>query len=121
LYRKNFEQLEALEKYCSAHIPNMIRTNGDEYLVGKIGDFIRIRIKEERIYLKWGDLKLWLDRMGKRKDDIKEMRAFIDSTATYYSRDQKRDWFRCSHSLKFEIFDENVVYRWLHPDEPEET
>jgi hypothetical protein len=59
--------------------------------------------------------------MGKRKDDIKEMRAFIDSTATYYSRDQKRDWFRCSHSLKFEIFDENVVYRWLHPDEPEET
>jgi hypothetical protein len=122
LYRRNVKELEALERYFSANIPVWVHTRGEEFLNGKSGDNVRIRVKEEKIYFKWDKLVYWLEKaFGMRQPGLDSMRAYIDTEATYYSRDQKRDWFRCSHSLRFEVFDENVIYHWLHPGEPEET
>jgi hypothetical protein len=120
LYRKHAEELEALEKYFSAHIPNMVRARGDEYLAGKVGDFVRVRMKDERIYFKWDKLRLWLERaMNMRHSALQEMRAFIDTEADFHSRKEMRDWFRSSWSFRFETFDKGAVHHWLHPDEPE--
>ncbi len=122
LHRKNVKELEALERYFSSHVPRWVRSRGEEYLNGKVCDDVRIRIKDERIYFKWSKLMRWLEKAeGMRQQGLDNMRAFIDTEATYYSKEQKRDWFRCSHSLMFSVFDEDVIYQWLHPDAPEET
>jgi hypothetical protein len=119
LYRKHVKELEALERYFSAHIPNWVRTKGDEFLNGKVGDPIRIRIKDERVYFKWRDLLRWLDKaLGMKQVDLDNMRAFVDTEAKYHdTKEGLGRFFRCSHSLKFSTFNEDIVHYWLHPDE----
>jgi hypothetical protein len=120
LYRKHVEQLESLEKYFAAHVPHMVRSKGEEYLVGKIGDHVRVRVKDERFYFKWDKLKFWCERsFSMRHKELGDMRAYVDAEATFHDRTTMRGWFRSSWSLGFHEFDEDMVYRWLHPDELE--
>lgn len=120
LYRKNVEQLEILERYFGMHIPMNVRAFGDEFLHGKTGDNVRVRVKDERIYFKWDKLQVSLTRASVRYQDIKEMRAFIDAEASFHTRTDMRGWFRSSWSFPFSHFPEDVVHHWLHPDEVEE-
>ncbi len=117
LHRKNFEQLEALEKYFAIHITWWAHSKGDEFLTGKVGDDVRVRIKDERIFCKWRKVLSWCDRVLKmNKVDLGNMRAFIEAEAMYHAKeDGERDFFRCSHSFRFSMFDENEVHNWLYP------
>lgn len=119
IMRKNVNELEVLQDFLSIHIPNMIRAHGQEYLDGKVGDVVRLKEKNEMIYFKWEKLASFCRRsMNMQERALEKMRDFIISKGREYGRTELRDWYRSTLAVGFGVFDEAVIDRWLHPDEP---
>lgn len=113
--------IELLEDYFSKHIPHMVRAKGDEFLNGKCGDYVRVKIDIERCYFKWQNLKRWcLTSLNASEKDLDLLKMFIRAKGGYQGEKGDREWLRWTYWMPFGVFEKNVVWRWLHPDEVEE-
>lgn len=120
LLQTNADEILLMGRYFRIHIPNMVRAKGEEYLNGKFGDFVRIRIKEERIYFKWDSLSSSCMRSGCSDKQIQGLKMFVENKAEFHKRDEGRGWFRSSYSVPFKMFSEEYLEKWLSPDLEEE-
>jgi hypothetical protein len=113
---------ENLEVFFSTHIPHMVRAKGDEFLNGKCGDYVRVRVDVERIYFKWQRLKHWCQRSLNLHDrDLDAMKMFISKKGGYQGEEGAREWFRWTYWMPLDVFDRSVVWGWLHPDEVQDV
>jgi hypothetical protein len=110
IMRANANELELLTSYFARYVPIWIRRGVPD----DKSDAIRVKEEERRIYFKWEKLAEYLRRAYK-DSDVKSMRKFIDAKGQYHLSDRGH-WWRCTWSLSFDIFDEDDVSRWLHPD-----
>jgi hypothetical protein len=120
LQKTNAHEIMALERYFLAHIPTMVRAKGEEYLAGKCGDRVRVKVKEEKIYFKAKNLILWVEKsLGFRRTEVDRLTLYLDKEAEFHTRTDIREWFRSSWSMRFNQFDPGVVHHWLNPDQEE--
>jgi hypothetical protein len=113
--------IENLENYFDTHIPNMVRMKGQEFLTGKIGDYVRIKEDVQRIYFKWQSLKRWCMRsLNAQEKELDALKMLISAKGGYQGEEGARDWVRWTYWVPFNVFTESKVWKWLHPDEPEE-
>jgi hypothetical protein len=118
ILQKNINEIEMLQSYFSIHIPSMVRAKGDEFLRGKIGDFVRVRQDEKEIYFKWQSCAIFCRKMFTSDRKIEDLRMFLAEKGREHDRnDTKGRWYRSSISVPYEIFDPLIVEHWLHPDE----
>jgi hypothetical protein len=104
--------IEILTQYLWLHIPHNIRVNGKEYLEGKIGDEVRIRIVDKRIYFKTTKLKLYLESRGMSRNEIVEFRQFLRDKVLEHDRTYHLGgFFRSSCSVDFDLIPE--MQEWL--------
>jgi hypothetical protein len=112
--------IENLTNFFDIHIPNMVRSKGQEYLAGKIGDYVRLRMDINRAYFKWQSLKRFLQRsLNVHEKELDAMKMFISAKGGYQGEEGARDWFRWTYWVPLSLFNEGLVWKWLHPDEPE--
>jgi hypothetical protein len=117
ILRTNASEIDILHIYFSLHIPNGVRSGGEEYLAGKIGDLVRLKVKEETIYFKWHGLARFVyGGVRLNGKELEALKMFIVNRGREYGKTELRDWFRCTLSLPFAVFDEAVVDKWLHPE-----
>ena len=113
--------VENLAQYFSIHIPNKVRAFGQEFLDGKTGDPVRIRLDIGRVHFKWQQLKRYCQTgLNAREEDIRSLERFIDRKGGYQSEKEGRGWFRCTYWVPWRVFDEITRERWLNPDKPDE-
>lgn len=117
LLRTDASEIESLESYFSIHVPSAMRAGGQEYLDGKVGEYVRLKESEGRFYFKWKGLNNYCVRgLGKRDREVDRMRLFLDKVGEFHGRTDGRDWYRSTYSVPVALFDETVVYVWLHQD-----
>jgi hypothetical protein len=117
IYKTNINEIEILEMYLSVQIPSMVRSAGEEFLTGKVGETVRVKEKEEMIYFKWWSLMGWCRRaLYLRERDLNKLRLFIIDNGQEYGRTELRDWFRSTLAVSFKLFDEAKVDKWIRPD-----
>ena len=105
LYQEGGDQLGQLKQYVDFEIRSKVKAFGDEYLNGKMGEIVRVRIKERRIYFKWYALKTWMTRQSSGWKEIEKMRAWLNKNGIQNPRDQGREWFRSSFSVSLTVWD----------------
>lgn len=106
---------ENLALYFDGHIPNLLRAKGQEFLEGKVGEYVRMH--EGRIYFKWQRLKRFcqgpLHLTGK---DIDALKIFISKKGGYQGEEGAREWYRWTYWVPLEIFDGQWKMRWTDED-----
>jgi hypothetical protein len=121
LMRSNDHEYHAIEMFFGANIPSMVRSKGDEFLAGKIGDRVRVRAKEGKIYFKRESLLLFCERsLSYRRVDIDALKMFLDKEAEFHQRDDGKGWFRSSYSIRYNQLDSGYIEKWMNPDAVEE-
>jgi hypothetical protein len=125
--RTSANELEMLEQWLGAHIISAVRTRGQAYLEGKEDthpsakmDVIRVRVQEQRIYFKWEACKFWALRTYSRHE-AEQMRKFVAENCTYHAKEGGlggiRGWWRCTHSIAFDVFKSEIIGKWLDPEQ----
>jgi hypothetical protein len=110
--------IETLAEYFRIHIPNMVRSCGQEYLDGKIGDRVRLKMNIGRVYFKWEGLKSFCQRaLHLQQVELDALTKFITKVGGHQGEKEGRDWFRCSYWVPWDIFDEAMRSGWLQEEE----
>ena len=111
------EHIELFTTYFGLHVPMMVRSKGEEYLSGKVGDVVRVNNADRRIYFKWGRFKAWCQRAQNIPDKkVEELRFFVEEKGEYLDkRVGKGGWWRCTHGLPMGLFNEVILEQWLDP------
>jgi hypothetical protein len=113
--------IEKLTLYFGIHIPNMVRSAGNEYLKGNCGDYVRPDMDKRRLFFKWGKLSTWCSGMGMNEGQIEELRLWVDREAIYYDENYSRGrWWRCVYGVKMDVIGEDILHLWFNPEEMEE-
>lgn len=114
-------EIEQLTTYFRHYIPHWIRTRGEEYKNGQVGDDVRIRMDRQRIYFKWDKLSFWLGRaFNMKKRELEDFRRFLYGIVDVHDRnDSLGGFYRSSYSLPFNVI--ASMDDWLHPDDMEEA
>jgi hypothetical protein len=121
LFKTCIDQLEMLEAFFGRHIPHMVRARGEEYLAGRVGEAVRVRLEEGRIYFKWEKMKWWCERvLHSSKKDIDGLRVYVEDNGKFHSRTEGKGWFRSTHSTPINLFEEGILEGWLRPGEIKE-
>jgi len=122
IMRTNALELEILTTWFGIYIPGCVRRVGVPYLnggAGSLDDAIRVRIEERRFYFKWQRLSHFCIRSYSGKEATL-MRAYVnDKCEEHRQGPGVRDWYRHSFSISFDVFDEDIINRWLTPDAEE--
>jgi hypothetical protein len=122
LLRTNADEWMALETFISAQVKTGVRTRGEEYLNGKWGDYVRVKVNEGKFYFKWESLRIFCERgLQLNYARVESLKFFLDKEAEFIRRDQMKGWFRSSFSMRFDQFDHYLVKMWLNPDTEEES
>jgi hypothetical protein len=105
IMRTNAAEIDFMTTWFSIFVPTYMR-------VGSKGteDAVRVKVEERRIYFK--DYKL-MRFCAQNSFDDKAMRRFIDANCQYNDRTTHREWWRCTYSISFDIFDEEEIERWM--------
>lgn len=120
--RAEVQFIEKLSAYFNIHIPNMVRASGQEYLDGKVGQDVRVRMGEGRIYFKDRKLTMFCKRSLMMNDkDIVELKMFIQrlcetNRGGFQGEQGARDWMRWTYWVRWDLFDEETRERWQYPD-----
>jgi hypothetical protein len=111
IMRTNAAEIDFMTTWLTTLIPGYMR-------VGSKGmeDAIRVKVEERRIYFK--DYKLMRFCAMCNFDD-KGMRRFIDANCQYNDRKTHREWWRCTYSISFDMFDEEIIEKWMAADTDE--
>jgi hypothetical protein len=113
IMRSHSDELEVLESYFDMHVPGDVRRYGQEFLDGKKGDYVRVKIEERMFYFKWQKVLEFCRRISYRQADIFKLRAFIYDKGHVHSRTELRDWYRSTMSVSWDLFDEARVDQWV--------
>jgi hypothetical protein len=76
-------------------------------------DSVRVKEEESRIYFKTDKLFEWMRRSYK-ESDVKAMRVFLADKGTEHKGGGH--WWRYTTSVQFDVFEEEVLERWLNPE-----
>jgi hypothetical protein len=99
--------IETLTAYFDTQIPHLFHGKGQEYLEGKVGDFIRVKINEQRIYFKWKFMGSFMKRVFHLKDkDMEMMKIFIGKKGGYQGETGVGGWFRNTYWMPLGLFEE---------------
>ena len=121
ILQKDANEIEMLQQFFSIHIPNMVRSKGDQFLRGQTGDIVRVRQDEKEIYFKWSSCAFFCRKTMLGERQIDKLRMFLGERGRQHDRtDSKGGWYRSSMSVPFELFDPLIIEHWTHPDEEEE-
>jgi hypothetical protein len=125
LLKTNYGNIGILERWLDRRVPNVVGRKGDEYLNGKVGcatNVTRMRLKERRIYFKWKHLSEYLSKAyGWNSGQMMQYEMFISQNALYHNKlCSLGQWYRCTHSVSFDLFNELTIERWLAGGEVEE-
>jgi hypothetical protein len=108
--------IETLTTYFSTHIPSMVRAKGQEFLDGKEGEIVRVKLGEQRIYFKWRSMAIFMKRMFYMKEKEEEMlKIFIGKRGGYQGETGVGGWFRNTYWMPLELFKEPAE-KWFDPD-----
>jgi hypothetical protein len=112
--RTDVEHIENLAAYFGIHIPNMFRAAGQQFLDGKIGDYVRVRLDIGRIYFKWQSLKMFcLRSLSFRDKETEALKMFITKKGDYQGEQGAREWFRWTYWVPWDLFDEATREKWM--------
>src|SRR3974390_684593 len=115
--QSNVGHIENLELYFSRHISMMVRSRGKEFLDGKVGENVRVRLDVGRIYFKWQNMKMFLMRaLNAREGDIEALNMFIVAKGGYQGEKGERAWFRWTYWMPMNLFEQQVIEKWFEPD-----
>jgi hypothetical protein len=121
LFKTNVDQLEMLKAFFGRHIPHMVRARGEEFLAGRCGEVVRVKLEEGRIYFKWEKMKYWCERvLGSFRKEIEEMKVFLENNSKFHGRTEGKGWYRSTQSLHINLFEEEILEEWLRPGEAKE-
>ena len=108
--------IETLTTYFDIHIPNMVRAKGQEFLEGKEGDFVRVKLDEGRIYFKWKNLGSFIKRVFHMKEkDVEILKIFIGKKGGYQGETGVGGWFRNTYWMPLDLFEEPAK-GWFNPE-----
>jgi hypothetical protein len=109
IMRTNAFEIDFLTKWLEILVPSYMRVGSKEN-----EDTIRVKVEEKRIFFK--DYKL-MRYCNQCNFDDKVMRTFIDANCQYHDRKTYRDWWRCTYSVSFDMFDEEIIEKWMSTDD----
>jgi hypothetical protein len=116
VFKTDAKELRIMEEWLSVHINTGVRAWGQEFMDGKQGEYVRMREDEKRIYFKHKRL-LTAVRLQRGTVEEKIMTEFIGNKCMEHKQGPGvRDWFRYSHSIGFDQFDDEMLQKWLNPD-----
>jgi hypothetical protein len=125
LLRPHATELEMLEAFFGRHITFMVRNKGQEFLDGKVGDVVRVRVKEERIYFKPLNFLDFVRRsyMLSNKEIHGLKMYLVNHTEEHGRTDSKGGWYRSTRSINFGLLNAELLHNWLRTgaDDAEET
>jgi hypothetical protein len=111
IMRSNANEIELLTQWLSIHIPSFIRVGEKET------DAVRVRIEEKRIYFKHQRLMDYCRRFSGH--DAERMRMYIFNKCEHHEQGPGfRGWWRSTHSVSFDIIDDEKIEKWLSADQP---
>ena len=109
-----------LQTFFDSRIPNMVRAGGEEYLHGKMGEEVRIRAQDERIYFKWPVCIRFCRRVFMNERQIENLRMFLSEKGIEHDRTCSLGrWYRSTISVPYVLFDSLVLEHWVHPEKEE--
>jgi hypothetical protein len=116
-------ELEMLQTFFDTNIFNSVRSMGEEYLNGggRNDDSVRMIQSEGQIYWKWLKLQRFC-RLKYKDSDVDRLRWYVENRCKYHGKERgagTRAWYRCTYSIGFDMFDEEIVGHWLNPDREE--
>jgi len=109
IMRTNAAELEVLHEYFGRHVPIWVRRGQPD----DRKDSVRVKEEESRIYFKTDKLFEWMRRSYK-ESDVKAMRVFLADKGTEHKGGGH--WWRYTTSVQFDVFEEEVLERWLNPE-----
>ena len=116
VFKTNAKELRIIEEWLGIHVTTGVRAWGQEFMDGKQGEYVKVREDEKRIYFKHKKL-LTAVRLQRGTIEEKMMTDFIGNRCLEHRQGPGiRDWFRYSHSIGFDQFDEETLQKWFNPD-----
>jgi hypothetical protein len=121
-FKGGYEFIGYLKSYFGSHIPSYVRERRDEYMKekGPVYAIVRIRFSAKRIHFKGDDFKertiKFQNLHGSR---LKEFLLWFEKITTYHNKKDGKGWWRCTCSVPFDLFHEDVVDGWLNPEREE--
>jgi hypothetical protein len=119
MLRTDVEEIEVLAAYFHYQIRRFMRNHGKEFMEGRIGDEVRVKEHEQRVYFRWENLQNFASTHPKIKNivDIKKLRVFVNkeagTTGREYQPGMQTQWFRSKLYLSWGLFDEETVEKWF--------
>jgi hypothetical protein len=99
--------IETLTTYFDVNIPNMFRAKGQEFLNGKVGDPVRVKLDERRVYFKWKSMGSFMKRVFHMKEkDVEMLKIFIGKKGGYQGETGVGGWFRNTYWMPLGLFEE---------------
>lgn len=113
--------IENLAQFFDPRIRPWLRQRGEEFLKGKVGDNVRLKLDDGRIYFKWQVLKQFYVRiLNARQKDIEAIEMFITKKGGYQGEQGTRGWYRNTYWVQFDLFNKEWQERWLREEIEEE-
>jgi hypothetical protein len=114
--KTNIAEIEILEHYLRIRVSNGVWSKGEEFKEGKVGDPVRLKLADRRVYFKWQNIVEFCRRVyNMRSREIDNLRMFIAEHGAYQPREEGRAWYRCTYSISLDLFDSIQVEQWLDP------
>jgi hypothetical protein len=111
IMRTGAAEMEMISTWFARHVPIWIKLGRPD----DRKDVLRVVEKEQRIYFKWENFVHFL-RSAYSDREVKTMRSFLDEHCEEHGKEGRGHWWRCTWSIRFDKFDEEVIERWLNPD-----
>ena len=101
--------IETLTRYFDIEIPYLAQSKGKEFLDGKVGDAVRVKIDEQRVYFKWKVMGSFMKRVFHLKEkDMEMLKIFISKKGGYQGEIGVGGWFRNKYWMPLGLFEEQV-------------
>jgi hypothetical protein len=111
----NADFREALAKYFDGLIPSLSHRCGQEFLDGKVGDHVRVKMSNQRIYFKRSSFISFCERTKNYKPkDVAEFKQFMfDLNGEHHDKHfHMGRWFRGTWSVGMDEFEDYELEKW---------
>jgi hypothetical protein len=106
--------VEALTQAFEGRMMGGYRAWGQEFLDGKQGDNVRVKMDVGRIYFKWKWMNDYCQRvLNMREKDMGALKRFISRKGGYQGEQGARDWWRWTYWVPIKLFEGSTWERWF--------
>jgi len=121
VFKTDAKELRIIEEWLTTHIISGVRAWGQEFLDGNIGEYVKVRMEEKRIYFKPKRL-LTAVRLQRGSVEERIMTDFIGNKCVEHRQGPGiREWFRYTYSIGFDQFNEETLRHWFEPDKEDDS